>query len=408
MRVNDKYEHALKEIIERLTAIRTFNPDGRPAFKAGEYSLIISILESAIDFHPEIPHADRPQLLRKAVSDAAKGSEITPELLRKHLAGTEKEYLKKPLQDFVLATAFAMEGHRDLKTTRINGVRISFAASLPRRFDRSAIADRIEDVAPNILENVTHVLARVSARTPNAAFDHAQTSVDLIRALWNFILIYGSYQLLQTGSHRPLNAILPGRVHTLHQPDGTLIEEIFWYEPQAFSPQWVYVANEKWPAVLKRASKLLGRLRSLPYRGEIEDALVRYVRALDDADARSSFNRMWSVLEYLADSVGSYEKLITRASYVSRDDERTLVRMLLQHLRDVRNAVVHADKERSNIRTYLDQVKLATERLIMFHFRNGRRFGSRAALASFLDTPVDHAVLKQRMKDYRWALKHKW
>jgi hypothetical protein len=57
---------------------------------------------------------------------------------------------------------------------------------------------------------------------------------------------------------------------------------------------------------------------------------------------------------------------------------------------------------------YLDQVKLATERLITFHFRNGRRFGSRAALANFLDTPADRAVLKQRMKDYRWALKHKW
>src|ERR1700689_723505 len=183
MRVKDKYEHALNEMIGRLTAIRTFNPDGRPAFKAGEYSVIISILESAIDFHPEIPHADRPQLLRKAVSDAAKGSDVTAELLRKHLAGAEKEYLKKPLQEFVLATAFAMEGHRDLKTTRINGVRISFATSVPRRFDRSAIADRIEEVAPNILENVTHVLARVSARTPNAAFDHAQTSVDLIRAL---------------------------------------------------------------------------------------------------------------------------------------------------------------------------------------------------------------------------------
>ncbi len=160
MRVKDKYAHALNEMIGRLTAIRTFNPDGRPAFKAGEYSVIISILESAIDFHPEIPHADRPQLLRKAVSDAAKGSDVTTELLRKHLAGAEKEYLKKPLQEFVLATAFAMEGHRDLKTTRINGVRISFATSLPRRFDRSAIAGRIEEVAPNILENITHVLAR--------------------------------------------------------------------------------------------------------------------------------------------------------------------------------------------------------------------------------------------------------
>jgi len=408
MRVKTKYEPTLNEITRRLAAIRTLNPDGRPAFKAGEYSLIISVLESAIDFNPEIPHPDRPGLLRNAVSDAARGSELTPEILRKHLAGAEKEYLKKPLQDFVLATAFGVERHRGLKSTRINQVQISFAESLPRRFDRSEIANRIEEVAPNPPTNVTHVFARVSARTPTAAFDQAQMSVDLIRALWNYVLNYGSYQLFHIGQSRPVNAILPGRVHTLHRPDGKLIEEIFWYEPQAFQPQWVYVADEKWPTVLKRAAKLLRRLRSLPYRREIEDALIRYVRALDDIDARSSFNRMWGVLEYLTDSIGNYEALITRGSFLSPDNERIFVQMLLQHLRDVRNAVIHADEERLNIRTYLDQVKLATERLLMFHFRNGKRFGSRAAAAVILDTPVDRAILKQRMKNYRWALRRRW
>jgi hypothetical protein len=328
--------------------------------------------------------------------------------LQKHLAGAERKYLRAPLQDFVLATALGIVGYRGQKTLCINGVRISLITSLPRRFNRSAIAARMEEVAPRPPANIVQILARVSARTPNAAFYEAQNSVDLIRALWNFVLNYRQYHLLQSELARPVNLILPGSVHTLHRPNGTLIEEIFWFEPQSLKSNWIYAADDKWPDVQRRAAKLLSRLQSARYRGEIENALVRYVRALDDADPRSSFNRMWSVLEYLADSVGSYDSLIGRVSFLSPDDERIIVRMLLQHLRDVRNAIVHADEERPNIQTYLDQVKLATERLIMFHLRNGKRFASRAAAASYLDTPVDRAILLGRIRDYRRALVRKW
>jgi hypothetical protein len=98
MRVQEKYRQTLDEITGRLAAIRTIVPGGRPGFRAGEYSLLISILESAIDLNPVIPHYDRPGLLRNAVSDAAKEPALTTETLHNHLTRAENKYLAAPLE----------------------------------------------------------------------------------------------------------------------------------------------------------------------------------------------------------------------------------------------------------------------------------------------------------------------
>jgi hypothetical protein len=292
-----------------------------------------------------------------------------------------------------------------VKTIRVNGVRISFVASLPRRFDRGAIADRLEGAVSHTPPSIVQVLARVSARTANAAFNEAQAAVDLIRALWNFVLIHGIHRILQIGPPKPTNRILPGSVHTLHNADGTLIEDIFWVESQPLKADWIYTADERWPTFERRARNLRSALRFMSYRPDIENALVRYVRALDDADPRSSFNRVWSVLEYLTDSVGNYTTLIRRASFLVRNDERVLTRILLEHLRDVRNAVVHADEERTNMTTYLDQLRSITEGLIRFHLHRGNLFKSRARAAKYLDTPTDRTLLLEGLSDYRRALR---
>jgi hypothetical protein len=408
MRVREKYDRTLKEICACLTAIRTFSPTGTPQFQAVKYSLIVSVLESAIDFNPAIPEADRRGVLRIGVSDAAKEKALDAEILLKHVTAAENRYLRKPLKDFVLATAFGMRGYYGLKATRINDVRISLAASLPRRFNRSAIRDRIEELVPRPAADIVQILARVTTRTPTAAFDRAQRNVDLMRAVWNYVLVNRQYQTFRFGLSKPINPILPGSVHTLHQPNGELINEIFWFEMQPLRESWIYSADKHWPVVQKSASKLLRRLKLLNYGVDIEDALIRFTRALDCADPRSSFSRTWSVFEYLADSTGNYERLITRACFLVPDNERALIRMLAQHLRDVRNGIVHHDEDRSNIETYRDQLKLLTERLFMFHLRNGNKFASRSGAAEYLDSPTDRAVLTERIRNYQRALRKKW
>lgn len=406
MRIRKKYTESFKDITERLKAIRTLRPGEPPEFPATQRSILASVLESAVDFNPQIPGVDRPSVLNRAVSNAAKQTDLTPEVLRSQLHAAESAYLKIPVGRFVLATSVGIRGYRGLKTISVNGVRISLVPSLPKRFTRSSIADRVEATA-HIPSDLVHVLARVSARTPTAAFNAAQTGLDLIRALWNLTLISGSYRVLHLGLPRPTNLILPGTVHTLHQTDGTLIEDMFWVESQPLKEGWIYFARENWPSIEKRTLKLRSSLRAIRYQQDIEKVLVRYVRALDDADPRSSFKRVWSVLEYLVHSVGDYNALIRRACFLASDDERDLIRMLLEHLRDVRNATVHGDEERINILVYLEQARLVTERLIRFHPQKSNPFGSLAIAAGYLDTPTDRRLLQEGIRNYRRALLRK-
>jgi hypothetical protein len=196
-------------------------------------------------------------------------------------------------------------------------------------------------------------------------------------------------------------------LYTLHRPNGTLIEDTFWLEPQMLKSSWIYRADEQWSRLQKGATRSLSKLQSIKYRSEVETALVRYTRALDRPDHGASFSRIWGVLEYLTNSIGEYDKLISRVSFLISDSDRRFICLLLQHLRDVRNGLVHADEACSNVGAYLYQLKWITEILIRFHLRNGNRFSSRARAAEYLDTPVDRTILEQRVRDYRRALRER-
>jgi hypothetical protein len=89
---------------------------------------------------------------------------------------------------------------------------------------------------------------------------------------------------------------------------------VFWCEPQGLTGLRIHDADQKWSTIQKRATWLLSRLRAIKYRSELETAFVRYVRALDSRDHSDSFAAVWSVLEYVTDSVGEYDRLIRRVA----------------------------------------------------------------------------------------------
>jgi len=89
------------------------------------------------------------------------------------------------------------------------------------------------------------------------------------------------------------------------------------------------------------------------------------------------------------------------------DKDRRFVRLLLEHLRDVRNRLVHAAEVRSNMEIYLYQLKGIAELMIRYHLRRGNRYTSLANAAEYLDTPVDRQILKQRIRDYRRVLRER-
>lgn len=147
------------------------------------------------------------------------------------------------------------------------------------------------------------------------------------------------------------------------------------------------------------------RLAQVPYRSEIEGALIRYVRALDSADLNDAFLRLWSLLEYLTDSTHDPYKVATRrAAFMFADRERS--QLVLAHLTNHRNRFVHVGSDTDDIESLVFQLKRYVDALLFFHIGNHFDFHSRAEAARFMDLPTDKSELDLRINRLRHAKRY--
>ena len=141
------------------------------------------------------------------------------------------------------------------------------------------------------------------------------------------------------------------------------------------------------------------------YRAEIREALIRYGCALDLSDHESAFIKLWSALELLTGSEGRHDDVVRRCSFLCDDVE--IYRLILQQLRRRRNEIVHSSLESRQTSQLLSQLKRFVETLIAFHIRNSIHFKNLTEAAQFLDLPAEPDKLKNRISQYRRALRYR-
>ena len=137
-------------------------------------------------------------------------------------------------------------------------------------------------------------------RCEYAASDSALDSLDLLRGMWNLRYNHSkTLPLYATPRPAPLNSIVLGPFHSLHNKNGTLATNVFWWDSSYRNPIQLLPIEKDYEA-LKQHERLLRKLiaksRFCPY---LNQGLVRYARALDESDLSSAFIKLWSVLEYL-------------------------------------------------------------------------------------------------------------
>jgi hypothetical protein len=407
-RIRDEKRYKLPELAREIEEARN-NHAGQPvSFEAFRIENVQSVLESGIDFHPEIPDADRRNLIWKAILNAATNGVVDSSSLMSHLTQAEDNYLRSPLQDYVLATSLTINYFPQLTRLKVDDTIITFSRRLPTHFKRQAIQDSLDHVT--VIERpdrLTSVRIRVKARTDAAAVNQALDHLDFFRGIWNYGINWRTRMRYLGGLHEPepINHILLGPVHTLHSPDGSLLTESFWYQSQYLQYGEVYDLGAHWTDTRKWHRIVHQKLKRISYKKDLRNMLIHYTRALDNIDHEVAFNKLWAVLEHLTNSPGKYEDLIKRTLFLTNNNERDYVRLILEHLREVRNGSVHDDKVRDTMMTYLYQLKWFIERLLNFHLYHGPTFHSIADAGTFLALPVDMGLLKERISDYRKALR---
>jgi hypothetical protein len=221
--------------------------------------------------------------------------------------------------------------------------------------------------------------------------------LDILRAIWNFAINWSllSQRSFGGGRWEPVNKIRPGPVTTVHLPDGKLAAEQWWYEP-CFVQGDLEDLTKNWSTIEKNTPWFLKQWNLIPYKEDADAFWVRYARAFDRADHEANFLRLWSLLELLTGTNGErYDETIRRTLFICR--EREFNRLILEHLRDCRNALVHRDESTGEVDRYLFQLKRYVEDLIRLHLAWAGKFQTLNEFGEFLSLPADSSMLKKRI-----------
>jgi hypothetical protein len=393
----------IAKITDKLEAIKSVDNSGKVSFsdfgsfiKFNEY---VSILCNILQIHSEIPEGEKKKILLQAINASAKTATINRANIERELNPLIITFLKKPFQKFVLYTSISLERFSGLKNVKIGDVTI--------RFDDRAL-NKFKKGAQQQLKNARHLLhfdppknylpirASILSRSPLAAFNNALDAIYLLRGIWNLALNQERWRV-SFGLLKPLNAIVLGPIHTIHQMSGEVASDLWWYDPEYIKPVMLYDIAKNLPAVYQFEKRIRNSLRQLKYRDTIEWAFREYARALYHRNWHTAFLALWPVLEVLTNSGGdNYKVTIRRASFIFKEPD--LHREILNHLRESRNAFVHSNKNSDDIEQLTQQLKRYIEALLRFHLNIGRSFVSIKEATEFLDLPIDIINLSKKIR----------
>jgi hypothetical protein len=202
----------------------------------------------------------------------------------------------------------------------------------------------------------------------------------------------------------PVNDIALGPFHTVHSADGSRASDIYWWEP-AYVKEKVLFDLAKQVDQLRRGER---HLRSLigkcKFSDFIERALIRYVRALDVPDAKTSFMQLWGVLEYVTlTEKAAYDVTISRALFAFR--KKDYYRLILNRLRSERNQLIHEGRDSEQAELSLFNLLLFVNEALTALIYVGHKFQSKAEYGEFLDLPSDPSMLSAREVDLKRKLR---
>ena len=365
------------------------------------------ILVSAVEFCADIPESQKTAIVTTGIKEAVKAGNLTPDRVKKAMSRAEQDFLRKKTEDFVLATSMSFRKLPPFRKVTIGGQTIHLSKTLPRRFDRVSVEKRIPHFLPAPLPS-DYIALRVttSGRTREEAAERALASLALLVGIWNFLLTYGSFSrsLMCSNGTGPIADLRLGPLHTLHYPDGRIATETVWYEPTYAKPAPVKDYSDKFEKLRKNERWVLRQMSKAPEVERFRYAFMRYASAVDEPRLETAFLRFWSILEHLTDTgKNSYDTTVRRSAFIFSD--YLFARQELQHLRDVRNGLVHLGESTNDPQAYVYQIKQYVDGLLLFLLSDANVGRSRSEINELLDLPPGAEDLKRRTALHQRAVK---
>jgi hypothetical protein len=346
-------KHAPTQLLAKIGSEAVLQENGAVAW-SGSWDTRDALIRSLIVLGRdgvELNQQDAQEIVWTAIQSVVKTAPGKP-LKANDVLGTADKlaaaYFRRHEQSYVLVGSLSV---KDLpaRTISIRGCQITSLASRGPQFPLPKVLESRmhRDHFAGHLRSSHYRLVKVACvgRTVHAAVDNALVALNLLRAVWSYAATYGrETKRLGGGPWKPIGVIHSGPVQTLHNPDGTSADDRFyWFDPSYTRDHELFRKDDKWKDLEKVRKWVSRRLAILPYKREMEEILIRYITALDQANPHVAFLHLWGILEKITNTAGGkYDETIERACRVYRKQDRPVVKETLESLRHYRNQYVHA------------------------------------------------------------------
>jgi len=385
------------KVMDYFTALRSMfvllDPDGQELNGSDSWGIVNDALR---------------QVLRNSIGKPASVAALLEQANREAAA-----FFQKPVANFVLVTSLSVEqlpANRivadscQITGLRMRGSRYRLPKVLEFHRHGAAFAEHLQSTKYQLVKVTTH------GRTHQDAVENALSAVNLVRGLWSLFDTFGSWSFHGgIPQRKPLGVIHLGPVHTLHNLDGTpATEEMYWYDPHFSHDQPLFKNNERWIKIEKNRRNAMRTLRTLPHRRDVVALIERYAEALDQLNPDIAFLQMWGILEKLTDTVGAnYDETIKRVLWIYLNEERPMLKEMLESIRNYRNQYVHAAKGNVDPDQTAYLIKSFVDPHLLRLIFNSFKVNSVEQYAEVLALPTDIAVLEQRIRRLSRALRGK-
>ena len=396
------YEYLAKKLNELIKVNDDKSISYSEMFQVRELEVI---LETAYDFNPQIPGGVFSNIIVDGIHIFVRKMKKDGKALKASIKQSEEKYLRNERKKYILLTSLSFQYFDQLPKLKINDVNISFLPNLPRGFqiyENMSIKYNFPYYPPN---DYTIVRISLQARSPSEAIELGLYALNCVRGLWNYSINIRLGSRIQHGKRDPINNVRLGPLHTLHDETGKLLDNnIYWFENKFIEKSAGRFVKDKWEYISKDFIHFRKCIKNSKSNIDINSIINYYTSALDTDDYHDAYLKLWSLLEQLTDTGSSgYDKTIARTLFFYKNDK--LNKEALEHLRIVRNRLIHKGESPDDIEPIIFQMKRYVERILLFHINNLKYFLNIQEVGKYLDINYSMDTLKREIKFRKRILK---
>lgn len=386
--------------IQRLNNTRT-QKSNKVSYQGADSSYVQSVLHSYIQPSKPVSNSLVAAWLSTALFAPTKNGRVTASGLLNEVNNAASSYHRQPRKSYFLVTSLSYQNEPPVAWTTADEARVylKFRSSQFPRIDTelTTIYRRLEWLQlPKNFPRFPTVAVKTSARSEDEALSCAMDALDLIRGLMNLVINQRTQVRWSSGIIQPVNKLRLGPLHTLRNSKGRLATSKFSYELEFVQPS-LLVNLRNYKDEIRHVLRVYRSNHQNPLVLHARKGLLRYVRALDRRDWGVSFLELWGALEFLTlTQRDPYDVTIRRAAALGGTP--FTAHQVLNHLRDVRNGIIHKFDDRPDSEMLMYQLKNFVEWLLRFYIHNPFRLKSLGETCEFLDLPHDVKILRRRQR----------